>query len=166
MSSKQFLQPDINFSDDEDDTSLSARKISNQIKKTQTNKDAIKHPNTFYVEDDEDHLVLAEGAETLSDVVPGVSRGDSMSHDKVTAQAELLLGQMLVKHFKERPEHCVELIKIHRCEQALGLGGHVENQLSILPWHFLECNQLNDYDVKVPIYAHHTFYPVPLEVLT
>merc|ERR1719187_697892 len=54
MSSNSYLKPDISFSDDEDDRSLSTRKISNQIKKTKTNKDAIKHPNTFYVEDDED----------------------------------------------------------------------------------------------------------------
>ena len=53
MSSNSYLKPDISFSDDEDDRSLSKRKISNQIKKTQTNKDAIKHPNTFYVEDDD-----------------------------------------------------------------------------------------------------------------
>ena len=71
MTSKQFLQPDITFSDDEDDTSLSARKISNQIKKTQTNKDAIKHPNTFYVEDDEDpqedsEVIFSEEDESYS----------------------------------------------------------------------------------------------------
>ena len=72
MSSKQFLQPDITFSDDEDDdASLSARKISNQIKKTQTNQDAIKHPNTFYVEDDEDpqedsEVIFSEEDESYS----------------------------------------------------------------------------------------------------
>ena len=71
MTSKQFLQPDITFSDDEDETSLSARKISNQIKKTQTNKDAIKHPNTFYVEDDEDpqedsEVIFSEEDESYS----------------------------------------------------------------------------------------------------
>lgn len=49
-----FLEPDISFSDDEEVSNLSARKISNKFKKTQTNKDAIKHPNTFFVEDDED----------------------------------------------------------------------------------------------------------------
>ena len=54
MSSNSYLKPDITFSDEDDDRSLSARKISNKIKKTQTNQDAIKHPNTFYVDDDQE----------------------------------------------------------------------------------------------------------------
>ena len=54
-----FLKPDIDFSDDEGDedplsTRPSSKKISNQIKKTQTNKNAIKNPNASNIDEDED----------------------------------------------------------------------------------------------------------------
>ena len=52
-----FLKPDIDFSDDEEDplaTKPSSKRISNQIKKTQTNKNAIKNPNTSNIDVDED----------------------------------------------------------------------------------------------------------------
>ena len=52
MASKKtaFLRPDIDFSDDDDDMSVGnggARLISNKIKKTKTNVNAIKNPNKF-----------------------------------------------------------------------------------------------------------------------
>ena len=86
MSSKQFLQPDITFSDDEDDTSLSARKISNQIKKTQTNKDAIKHPNTFYVEDDEDPQEDSEVIFSEDDESYPTAQGQSSERKRKTTK--------------------------------------------------------------------------------
>ena len=51
MASKKtaFLRPDIDFSDDDDDMSVGngARLISNKIKKTKTNVNAIKNPNKY-----------------------------------------------------------------------------------------------------------------------
>ena len=61
-----FLRPNIDFSDDEDGDSepriVPGRKISNQIKKTQTNLNAIKTPNTVNNEEDdeEDEVVISD----------------------------------------------------------------------------------------------------------
>ena len=70
MTKPGFLRPNLDFSDDEDDSTnntFGARKISNQIKKTQTNINAIKNPNTSVDETDDinsqeevDEVVLSE----------------------------------------------------------------------------------------------------------
>ena len=88
MASKKtaFLRPDIDFSDDDDDMSVGngARLISNKIKKTKTNVNAIKNPNKYeeevkvsQEEDDDD-----DDPEVLSDDDNPVRRPDPRASKK------------------------------------------------------------------------------------
>lgn len=66
-----FLRPDIDFSDD-DEVSEGARLISNKIKKTRTNVNAIKNPNKY-----EDEVKVAQEEDDDDDEPEVLSDDDS-----------------------------------------------------------------------------------------
>ena len=74
MNSKRmarFLRPDIDFSDDDDSidserrTTAGPRIISNQIKKTQTNINAIKNPDMYSTEEEDGKVTEEDEPEVV-----------------------------------------------------------------------------------------------------